>query len=167
MLPAKGLRGPLSKSDGDERIIEIALTRQAEKDYLRRSGAAPWERAKPFAPRGEMALTEGLHLIQEFGACVALLDAAPDHQILDLGAGGCWVSDGLQRLGLSAVAVDISHDLLRIGRERLSQTGPVRVVTGDAETLPFASGTFDRVICLNAIHHVPEIPTALAEVAGY
>jgi len=140
------------------------LTRQAEKEYLRRSGATPWERAKPFAPRGEVALSEGLHLIQEFGECVGLLDAAPDHRILDLGAGGCWVSDGLQRLGLTAFAVDISHDLLKIGRERLSQTGPARVVTGDAEALPFSSGAFDRVVCLNAIHHVPDIPTALAEV---
>ena len=96
---------------------------------------------------------------------MGLLDAAPDHRILDLGAGGCWVSDGLQRLGLSAVAVDLSHDLLMIGRERLSQTGPARVVTGDAEALPFPSGVFDRVICLNAIHHVPHIPTALGEVA--
>ena len=100
------------------------MTRQAEKEYLRRSGAAPWERAKPFAPRSEVALSEGLHLIQEFGACVGLLDAAPDHRILDLGAGGCWVSDGLQRLGLSAVAVDLSHDLLKIGRERLWQFEP-------------------------------------------
>lgn len=149
----------------DNSIIETALTRQAEKEYLRRSGAAPWERAKPFAPRGEVALSEGLHLIQEFGACVGLLDADPDHDILDLGAGACWVSDGLQRLGLSAFAVDISHDLLTIGRERLSQTGRARVVTGDAEALPFSSGAFDRVICLNAIHHVPHIPTALAEVA--
>ena len=141
------------------------MTRQAEKEYLRRSGAAPWERAKPFAPRGEIALLEGLHLIQEFGACVGLLDATPAHRILDLGAGGCWASDGLQRLGLSAFAVDISHDLLTIGLERLSQTGPARVVTGDAEALPFSSGAFDRVICLNAIHHVPDIPTALGEVA--
>jgi SAM-dependent methyltransferase len=141
------------------------LTRQAEKEYLRRSGAAPWERVKPFAPRGEIALSEGLHLIQEFGACVGLLDASPGHRILDLGAGGCWVSDGLQRLGLSAFAVDISHDLLAIGRERLSQTGPARVVTGDAEALPFPSGAFDRVMCLNAIHHVPDIPAALGELA--
>ena len=52
-----------------------------------------------------------------------------------------------------------------IGRERLSKTGAARVVTGDAEALPFSSGAFDRVICLNAIHHVPHIPTALGEVA--
>ena len=141
------------------------MSRQAEKEYLRRSGAAPWERAKPFAPLGEVALSEGLHLIQEFGACVGLLDAAPDHRILDFGAGGCWVSDGLQRLGLSVFAVDISHDLLKIGRDRLAQTGRARVVTGDAEALPFASGAFDRVICLNAIHHVPHIPGALGELA--
>jgi hypothetical protein len=39
------------------------------------------------------------------------------------------------------------------------------VVCGDAVALPFATGSFDRVICLNALHHVPDIPSALGELA--
>ena len=140
-------------------------SRQAEKEYLRRSGAAPSERVKPFAAPGESNVAEGLHLIQDFGACVALLDAAPHHRILDLGAGGCWAADWLQRLGLPVVAVDLSFDLLAIGRDRLSQSGPARVVCGDAEALPFGAAAFDRVVCLNAMHHVPDVPAALREVA--
>src|SRR6185295_3717234 len=119
---------------------EPLSARQAEKDYRRRSGAAAWERVKPFAPAGQVTVAEGLHLIQHFGAAVALLDPLPHHRILDLGAGGCWAADWLQRLGLSVTAVDLSHDLLTIGCERLVQSGPTRVVCGDAEALPFATG---------------------------
>jgi SAM-dependent methyltransferase len=139
-------------------------SRQAEKEYLRRSGSAPWERSKPFAPPGEVNLAEGLQLIQDFGACVTLLDPAPGHRVLDLGAGACWAAEWLQRLGLSVVAVDLSLDLLAVGRERLSQSGKACVTCGDAEALPFASATFDRILCLNAMHHVPDVPGALAEV---
>jgi SAM-dependent methyltransferase len=140
-------------------------SREAEKEYLRRSGSAEWERVKPFAPPGESNLAAGLHLIQDFGACVALLDLSPDHRVLDLGAGGCWAADWLQRLGLSVVAADLSFDLLALGRERLSRSGPARAVCGDAEALPFRTATFDRVLCLNAMHHVPSVPAALREVA--
>jgi SAM-dependent methyltransferase len=139
-------------------------SRQAEKDYLRRSGSAAWEQSKPFAVPGEINLPEGLHLIRDFGACVTLLDPAPHHRILDLGAGACWAAEWLQRLGLSVVAVDLSLDLLAVGHERLSRSGPARVACGDAEMLPFHASTFDRVLCLNAIHHVPDVPGALAEV---
>ena len=147
------------------RSPDSIAARQAEKDYLRRSGAAAWDRVKPFAPPGQNTVAEGLHLIQHFGAAVALLDPLPHHRILDLGAGGGWAADWLQRLGLSVTAVDLSYDLMAIGRERLAQSGPAHVVCGDAEALPFAAGSFDRVMCLNALHHVPDRPSALRELA--
>ena len=140
-------------------------SRDAEKAYGRRSGSSPWERLKPFAPAGETTVEEGVHLIQDFGASVALLDPLPHHRILDLAAGACWAADWLQQLGLSVVAVDLSSDLLAIGRDRLSRTGAARVACGDAEALPFGTATFDRVLCLNAMHHVPDVPAALREVA--
>src|SRR5688572_20288276 len=139
----------------------MGSSRQAEKEYLRRSGAAPWERVKPFAPTSETTVVEGLRLIQDFGACVALLDPMPHHKILDLAAGGGWAAEWLQRLGLSVVAADLSSDLLAIARERLARTGRGHVVCGDAEALPFRAGTFDRVLCLNAMHHLPDLPSAL------
>ena len=144
---------------------EEGSSRQAEKDYLRRSGAAPWERVKPFAPPGETTVAEGVRLIQDFGACVALLDPMPQHRILDLASGGGWAADWLQRLGLSVVAADLSSDLLAIGRERLARSGRAHVACGDAEALPFRTATFDRVLCLNAMHHLPNLPGALREIA--
>ena len=140
-------------------------SRQAEKEYLRRSKSASWERIKPFAPSGETTLVEGLRLIQEFGACIALLDPSPHHKILDLGAGGGWASDWLQRLGLSVVASDLSFELLEIARQRLADSGRADAVCGDSEALPFRTSSFDRVLCLNTMHHMPDVGKALREIA--
>lgn len=139
-------------------------SREAEKEYLRRAGDSRWERLKPFAPPGEIAVGEGLPLIQDFGAAVALLDVQPHHRVLDLAGGSCWAADWLQRLGVTVVAADLSIDLLTVGRSRLAASGPARVACGDAEALPFRDGAFDRVICLNAMHHIPRVERALGEI---
>ena len=61
------------------------------------------------------------------------------------------------------VAVDLSSDLLAIGRERLSGTGAARVACGDAEALPFPDGSFDLVVGHAFLHHLPEPAAALRE----
>jgi hypothetical protein len=61
--------------------------------------------------------------------------------------------------------VDISLDMLRTGRSRLLPSGAARVVAGDLERLPFTDAAFDKAVCLNALHHVPSMKQALAEVS--
>ena len=61
------------------------------------------------------------------------------------------------------MAVDISSDMLRAARSRPGTT--IRAVAGDLESLPFRAGVFQKAICLNAIHHVPDIAKAVREVA--
>lgn len=53
--------------------------------------------------------------------------------------------------------------MLRAGRSR-PIGAEIRAVAGDLEWLPFGSGTFQKAICLNAIHHVPNVPAALREI---
>ena len=139
-------------------------SKQSEKDYGRRVAAAEWELVKPFAPKGANTLAESLPLIHDFAAALSVLDVAPTDAILDLGAGPCWSTEWLQRLNLRTVAVDISLDLLAIGRRRMASMSAPRLVAGDMESLPFADATFDRVICLNAIHHAPHPDRAIREV---
>lgn len=145
--------------------VTSPASRQAEREYLRRSKSDHWERLKPFAPPGDVTALEGLRLIQDFGACLAFLDPSPQHRILDLGAGGGWASDWLQRLGLSVVAADLSSELLGVARQRLTESGRARTVCGDSEALPFRISSFDRVLCLNSMHHVPDVRKALREIA--
>lgn len=138
-------------------------SKQSEKDYLRRTSGGAWEQLKPFSPPHTSTLGDSAALIQDFAAALHHLPPAPDDLILDVGAGACWCSDWLQRLNLRTVAVDISVDMLRVGQARLTGARPW-VVGGDLERLPFASASFDKAYCLSAIHHIPDIPAALAEL---
>ena len=140
-------------------------TKQGEKEYLRRTSAGAWERFKPFSPPGTHTLDDSAALMQDFAVAIRHLPPRPSDFILDLGAGACWCSDWLQRLNFTTVAVDIAHDMLALGRTRLPAPETARLVAGDLELLPFASGSFDKAYCLSAIHHVPNIPKALGEVA--
>ena len=138
-------------------------TKQAEKEYLARTGSSAWEQSKPFSPPGLDTLAESARMLHDFAGAMLALDPAPGDLILDLGAGAGWCSDLLGRLNRRAIAVDISWDMLRAGRSRPG-TG-IRPVTGDLEALPFRSGSFQKAVCLDAFHHVPDSAKALREVA--
>jgi len=142
----------------------MADTKQAEKEYLARTGSTEWERVKPFSRPGTDTLTESAQLLHDFSVAMLTLRPLPGDRILDLGAGGCWCSDLLGRLNRSSVAVDISVDMLNTGRSRPCGAS-IRAVAGDMERLPFRARTFDKAICLSAIHHVPDIPAAVGEIA--
>lgn len=138
-------------------------TKQAEKEYLARTGSSAWERAKPFSPPGSDTLGESAWMLHDFASAMLALQPAPSDRILDLGAGAGWCSDLLGRLNRSAVAVDISLDMLRAGRSRTGAT--IRAVAGDMEQLPFLAGTFHKAVCLSAVHHVPDVGKALQEIS--
>jgi SAM-dependent methyltransferase len=79
---------------------------------------------------------------------------------------GCGEGETLERLdgGLPArtVAVDLSLEAVGITRERVP--GVEAICTG-IEELPFADSSFDLVLCLEVLEHVPEPGAALAELA--
>jgi ubiquinone/menaquinone biosynthesis C-methylase UbiE len=138
-------------------------SKQAEKAYLSRTGRSDWERAKPFPSGDDDSFFESIELLSDFVVAMKLLQPSADDRILDLGAGGGWCSDLLQRLQRTPVAIDISLDMMRVARTRASRR-PIASVAGDLEHLPFADGAFDKAVCLSAMHHVPDIPSAIAEI---
>jgi len=138
-------------------------TKQAEKTYLSRTGGSAWEREKPFPPAGTDLFDESVELLNDFVVGMRLLRPSAGDRIVDLGAGGGWCSDLLQRLNRQTVAVDISLEMLRVCRERPTRR-PIRAVVGDVERLPFADGSFDKAVCLSAIHHVPDMAAAVREI---
>ena len=93
-------------------------SKQAEKTYLSRTGGSAWEREKPFSPPGDETLDDSLELLHDFAVAAKLLQPSADDRIVDLGAGGGWCSDLLQRLNRKSVAVDISLEMLQVSRER-------------------------------------------------
>jgi 2-polyprenyl-3-methyl-5-hydroxy-6-metoxy-1,4-benzoquinol methylase len=139
-------------------------SKQAEKDYLQRTGAGDWELAKPFSPPGNDTLEDSLELLHDFGVAIRLLKPTMRDRIADLGAGAGWCSDLLMRMNRRSVAIDIATSMLRVARQRPTRT-PMQAVACDLETLAFQDGTFDKAVCLNALHHVPNMAAAVHEIA--
>lgn len=118
---------------------------------------------KPFAEPAEAA-----ELCGGFAALLPDLMLFPGARVLDFGAGTCWMSRLLALLGCEVTAVDVSRKALEVG-EQLIRSDPhseqlkVQFVTLSGPDLPFSDGTFDRVICFDALHHVPDQQHAIAE----
>jgi ubiquinone/menaquinone biosynthesis C-methylase UbiE/glycosyltransferase involved in cell wall biosynthesis len=97
------------------------------------------------------------------------LGLRPGDKVLDFGAGSCYVSELLNRFGYLTVALDNDQEVLAIGRERLTldprcDRERARFVTGDGMCLPFRDASFDGIICMNALHHMPDYRATLAEM---
>jgi ubiquinone/menaquinone biosynthesis C-methylase UbiE len=87
-------------------------------------------------------------------------------RLLDLGCGaGAATAELLQR-GWSVAALDYSADMLAFARERLrgSDLDSRVLLRGDAGRLPFASGSFDCIICLGVISYQEDYSFALREI---
>jgi SAM-dependent methyltransferase len=71
-------------------------------------------------------------------------------RVLDLGCGTGFFLAELQRERPGAVGLDISHDMLRVSEKYVPGA---RLLTADAETLPFADASFDTIFCKGCLHH--------------
>ena len=89
-----------------------------------------------------------------------MLAPLPSSRILEVGCGGGAVLSFLESKGYTAVGVDILEEAVRLA----SRAAPsCRVMQADAASLPFADGSFDRLISHHLVEHLDDLPQALAE----
>lgn len=77
-----------------------------------------------------------------------------DEKILDLGAGKCALSWILKEEGYNVTPVDVKN---------LSLTDQIEPIIYDGKNLPFADNSFDTVLLLTVLHHIPEPEIVLKE----
>lgn len=90
---------------------------------------------------------------------------APDQLVLDVGCGpGAFVLAAAPRVRL-ARGIDLTAEMLAQALRFQREAGitHARFDLGDAEHLPYASGTFDLVSCHFAYHHLPDPGAAFRE----
>lgn len=92
-----------------------------------------------------------------FRVLVSHLDPQPNDKILDVGCSRGFYVKALQAHTPDVVGVDISDDAL-------ANAVTDRVEQGDATRLRFEANTFDKIISLHTIEHVPDITGFLNEV---
>jgi ubiquinone/menaquinone biosynthesis C-methylase UbiE len=85
---------------------------------------------------------------------------APGLDVAEVACGtGHWVAGLRDRVGMAA-ALDFSFAML----ERARTAAPfAHIVRGRAEQLPWTTTSFDRVFCINALHHFEDPDAFIAE----
>lgn len=83
----------------------------------------------------------------------AFLDVQAGERVLDLGCGRGESSAEIIRLGAFPIAMDYSASAVKLTHQYLE--GRSVVIQADATRLPFADGSFDRVLMGDVIEHLP------------
>lgn len=87
-------------------------------------------------------------------------------RVLDVSTGKGRFAINFARAGAQVTALDIAPQMLERARAAAGQAGvTVGFVQGDAENLPFATGAYDVVVCMEAIMHVPHPQQLVNEMA--
>lgn len=81
--------------------------------------------------------------------------------VLDAGCGTGWLAAGLRRAAPHArvLGLDLSTGML----DRARTAGAWPLLQGDAQRLPFGEASIDLVVSRGVLHHLPDVPAALAE----
>jgi len=146
----------------DERSVEEHC-RLAE-DYFAKLEDPTHLLAKPFGVADETP-----QLLANFAVALQGLSLCPGMTVLEFGAGTCWASHALGQLGCIVIATDVSPTALRLGQELFARhplfgdRPAPRFMLFDGRRLDLPDESVDRVICLDALHHVPNPAEVLGE----
>jgi ubiquinone/menaquinone biosynthesis C-methylase UbiE len=146
--------GETAGADQDERRLQSVLQRRREKSQAFFSSASgEWDRLRRdlFGDRG--------HLL----ALLSLLDERLF--VGDLGCGTGQVSEALAPYVARVIAVDGSPEMLQAARLRLDGKRNVDVREGALEALPIDGSSLDVAIASLVLHHQPDPPRVLGEIA--
>lgn len=87
-----------------------------------------------------------------------LLDLKPGERVLEVGCGAGHLTTRLAARGVDIVGIDANPNASVIA-------GTDRVRTMQAESLDFPGDSFDVIVSVHAIEHIPELEGALDEMA--
>jgi ubiquinone/menaquinone biosynthesis C-methylase UbiE len=91
---------------------------------------------------------------------VRFLDLPVKGALLDAGGGTGRVSQALGDYARQIVVVDLSRGMLK----QANLKNGLRVAEAETERLPFSDATFERVLMVDALHHVINQASTCAEV---
>ena len=97
-------------------------------------------------------------LVRHFGRPEGELKPLRGLSVLDVGCGGGLVSEPLARLGAHVTGIDPTAEAIATARRHAAgQRLAIDYRTARVEDLRAAGETFDAVVCLEVIEHVPDV----------
>ena len=136
----------------------------------RDTASASAERARDLAARLERR-AKAEDEVAARDAYLGLLGIAAGERVLDVGCGSGAVTREIARrvgAGGRVVGLDPSPALLAVARDLAAEAGLADRLDfreGTALRLPFPDGSFDAVVCVTVLSHVPGGETAIPELA--
>jgi SAM-dependent methyltransferase len=94
------------------------------------------------------------------------LDLVPGLRVLEIGCGGGQLASNIApALGGDGqyVGLDANDEQLAAARTSYKDVPNAEFVQGDATTLPFEVGSFDRIVAINTFEYIPDIAAVLTE----
>jgi len=98
------------------------------------------------------------------GVLLTSLRLEPGMAVLDIGCGAGTLVHDLAAAGHRAVGVDCSRVMVTLAERRVHRLVNASLVCGKYEHHADGLGRFDRVVCKNILHLVPDVETFLQEI---
>lgn len=99
---------------------------------------------------------------------IKLLKSQKPQSILDIATGtGDFAIEAMSLKPQKIVGVDISEGMLEKGRIKIKEKGLDNIISlqiGDSESLPFATGEFDAILCSFGVRNFEHLEKGLAEM---
>jgi len=93
---------------------------------------------------------------------VSIADVRRGERALDLAAGTGDIAFAVAARGAKTIGLDITHRMLQLAHAKSSAAS---FITGDMTSLPFRSSSFDLVTTGYGLRNVPDLNTAIDEIA--
>jgi SAM-dependent methyltransferase len=148
---------PGSVGEGEVRPVSSARASGPSLDPLTERTRATWtagnfDRIGQYTAPGAVSFIDRLHI-------------RPDERVLDVACGSGNLALPAARAGAVVTGVDIAPNLLATARKRATAEGlTIRFDEGDAEALPYDSGSFDTVVTMFGAMFAPRPERAAAEL---
>lgn len=98
--------------------------------------------------------------LRELEQYIRLIELPIAGVLLDVGGGTGRVAEALRDKVSQVVVVDASMDMLGQAQKKSG----LRLTCSHSESLPFQTGAFDRVIMVDALHHVIDQQSSASEI---
>jgi SAM-dependent methyltransferase len=121
--------------------------------------------------RADLHVRYGTAEVPWFEWVRARLELQEGHRVFEAGCGAGWLWQGSSPpvpAGVELMLCDLSPGMVdeAVGRAREADVyGSVEGRTADLQSLPFASGSFDRVVANHMLYHLPDPRLGVAELA--
>jgi 2-polyprenyl-6-hydroxyphenyl methylase/3-demethylubiquinone-9 3-methyltransferase len=135
-----------------------------------RLGGEWWDANGPFKPLHRLNPTRLTYirdrLCAKFSRDTKVAGSLSGLSVLDIGCGGGLVSEPLARLGANVTGIDPGEEAIAAAKAHAEAGGlDIRYEVATAEQLVARGDSYDAVLLLEVVEHVPDVPAFLKVVA--